>query len=209
MRLQALLADVDPAWHAQGGDTLDAVLRERARDSVLGRRLLARALAEGPASRLLAPSPDPASTRALTRLWNRRRLGALQRDLGTLAYAPAIRAEIGREPVRRLKATLGNGYLLALDRSVWDGKVDAAVQSQLAADLADVLGRPGELGTALWPLFDLQGRAELQAWAAQRDPVLAEWARLIEPPESLPSAHLPEKPVLVVHTHHQARAVAG
>ncbi|WP_394002216.1 hypothetical protein ACF3M1_15725 [Luteimonas sp. WGS1318] len=209
MSLQILLAEVDPAWHGRGADAPDADLRARAAGSALGRRLLARALADGPAVRLLAPSPDAASTRTLMRRWNRRRLAALQRDLGTLAYAPAIRAEIGREPVRRLKAALGNGYLLALDRSVWDGKADGAVQAQLAAALADVLGRPGELEAALFPLLDLQGRAELQAWAAQRDPALAEWARLLDPPADLPPAHLPEKPVLVVHTHHQSRAVAA
>lgn len=209
MSLQMLLADVDPAWHGYGADAPDADLRARAAGSALGRRLLARALADGPAVRLLAPSPDAASARALMRRWNRRRLAALQRDLGTLAYAPAIRAEIGREPVRRLKAALGNGYLLALDRSVWDGKADGAVQAQLAAALADVLGRPGALEPALFPLLDLQGRAELQAWAAQRDPAFAEWARLLDPPMDLPPAHLPEKPVLVVHTHHQSRAVAA
>ena len=209
MSLQMLLAEVDPAWHGHGADAPDADVRARAAGSALGRRLLARALADGPAVRLLAPSPDAASMRALMRRWNRRRLAALQRDLGTLAYAPAIRAEIGREPVRRLKAALGNGYLLALDRSVWDGKADGAVQAQLAAALADVLGRPGALEAALFPLLDLQGRAELQAWAAQRDPALAEWARLLDPPADLPPAHLPEKPVLVVHTHHQSRAVAA
>lgn len=209
MSLQRLLAEVDPAWYGGHADAPDATLRARAAGSALGRRLLARTLATGPASRLLAPSPDPAATRALMRRWNRRRLDALHRDLGTLAYAPAIRAEIGREPVRRLKAALGNGYLLALDRSVWDGKVDSAVQTRLAANLTDALHRSGELEAALGPVLDLQGRAELQTWAGQRDPVLAEWARLLDPPAALPAAHLPEKPVLVVHTHHQSRAVAA
>ena len=46
----------------------------------------------------------------------------LSRDLGALAFAPAIRAEVRREPVRQLKRALGNSYLLALDKQVWDGR---------------------------------------------------------------------------------------
>lgn len=207
MSLQALLAETDPAWHGTGADAPDATLLARAHDSALGRRLLAGALAEGPATRLLAPSQDAAT--ATTLRWTRARLAALQRDLGTLAYAPAIRSEIGREPVRRLKAALGTGYLLALDRSIWDARVEPDLQRRLADDLASALAADGDLAQALAPMLVRQGRAELQAWAAQRDPALAEWARLHAPDGPLPPAHLPEKPVLVVHTHHQGRAVAG
>ncbi|MEN5059407.1 hypothetical protein [Luteimonas sp. TWI1416] len=205
MSLRALLAEVHPAWHEASDGGLDPALLRRACDSALGRRLLAAALAAGPASHLLAPSPDGPG--ALIARWSRARLDALHRDLGVLAYAPAIRAEIGREPVSRLKAALGSSYLLALDRSVWDAKVKPEVQTRLVEGLRHALSvTDGE--TTLLRTFARQGRAELQAWASHRDPALAQWARLLHAPEALPSAHLPEKPVLVVQTHHQNRAVA-
>lgn len=206
MSLRALLAEVHPAWHGAGDGGLDPALLRRACDSALGRRLLATALAAGPASHLLAPSPDGPG--ALIARWSRVRLDALHRDLGVLAYAPAIRAEIGREPVRRLKSTLGSSYLLALDRSVWDAKVEPDVHTRLADALRHALSAHDGT-TTLLRTFALQGRAELQAWASHRDPALAQWARLLEAPEALPPAHLPEKPVLVVQTHHQNRAVAA
>ncbi|KLJ00562.1 hypothetical protein [Luteimonas sp. FCS-9] len=206
MSLRALLAEVHPAWHGVDDDALDPALLRRACDSVLGRRLLASALAAGPAPDLLAPSPEGPA--ALVARWSRTRLEALHRDLGVLAFAPAIRAEIGREPVRRLKAALGSSYLLALDRSVWDAKVEPDLQAHLAETLRTALA-PDDPASTLLRTFARQGRAELQAWAGRRDPALAQWARLLEAPEALPAAHLPEKPVLVVHTHHQNRAVAG
>ncbi|UNK42310.1 hypothetical protein MNO14_15450 [Luteimonas sp. S4-F44] len=206
MSLRALLAEVHPAWHEAGDGGLDPALLRRACDSALGRRLLASSLAAGPASHLLAPSPDGPG--ALITRWSRARLDALHRDLGVLAYAPAIRAEIGREPVRRLKAALGSSYLLALDRSVWDAKVEPETQARLAESLRHALSAT-DGATTLLRTFSHQGRAELQAWASHRDPALAQWARLLEAPETLPPAHLPEKPVLVVQTHHQNRAVAA
>ena len=43
----------------------------------------------------------------------------------------------------------------------------------------------------------------------RREPALAEWARLLDPPCALPAAPLPDKPALIVYTHHQTRALAG
>lgn len=207
MSLEALLAEVDPRWHGAGEDALDEALLQRARSSRLGRRLLAGALADGPAADLLAPSPEGFSV--LIARWTRARLSGLHRDLGVLAYAPAIRAEVGRDAVRRLKTVLASSYLLALDRSVWDGKIDASLQSRLASTLASALATGDAFDTHLFEALELQGRAELQAWARQREPALADWAQLVYPPVELPPAHLPEKPLLVVHTHHQNRAVAA
>ena len=207
MSLDVLLAGVDPRWHGAGGDDLDDALLQRARSSRLGRRLLAGALADGPAAHLLAPSPDGFS--GLVARWNRARLSGLHRDLGVLAYAPAIRAEVGRDAVKRIKAVLGSSYLLALDRSVWDAKVDAPLQARLALTLAAALAAGDAFGPRLFEALELQGRAELQVWARQREPALADWAQLAYPPVELPPAHLPEKPLLVVHTHHQNRAVAA
>jgi hypothetical protein len=208
MSLQALLADVHPRWHDADGDAMDAALLRQACGSRLGRRLLAGGLAEGPARTLLAPSPGAGATTLMSR-WSRPRMDALHRDLGVLAYAPAIRAEVNRATVKHLKHLLANAYLLALDRTVWDARVDPALQSALGLTLAPLLAGDDASRIALFAALELQGRAELQAWALQREPALAEWARLMHAPGTLPSAHLPEKPVLVVLTHHQNRAVAA
>src|SRR5690554_5982680 len=123
MSLQALLAEVDPSWYARAGEPLDPRLLARARRSRLGRRLLARTLLDaGAAGALLAPRPGAPTPTTLTR-WPRAKLARLVRDLGVLAYAPVIRAEVRREPVRRLKRALGGSYLLPLDPTVWDAKV--------------------------------------------------------------------------------------
>lgn len=208
MSLRALLAEVDPGWLEDGaGHRLDPSLAARARDSALGRRLLAAWLAEGSAAALLGPDPvrDPDATRLR---WTRGRLEALCRDIGILAHAPAIRAEVRREPVRRLKAVLGPSYLLALDRTVWEGKLPPD-QLQLLSDgfrAALAASMSGDDPAPLTTLFDRQGRAELRAWARRRDPALADWCALLHPPGAEPSAYLPEKPVLRVYTHHEARA---
>ncbi|PBJ84394.1 hypothetical protein CMZ84_08265 [Lysobacteraceae bacterium NML93-0399] len=204
MSLQAVLAGVDPRWHAAGASALDETLGRRAVDSRLGRRMLAGALAQGPAAQLLAPAPQGPA--ALVARWRPARLAALHRDLGVLAYAPAIRAEIRRDAVKHLKAALAGSYVLALDRSIWDARIDAALQTRLGSQLQAALA--ADSASALFALFELQGRAELQTWARQREPALADWAQLACAPADLPSAHLPEKPLLVVHAHHQNRAVA-
>ncbi|MGY0612625.1 MULTISPECIES: hypothetical protein [unclassified Luteimonas] len=207
MSLRALLVEVDPAWLEHAGTPLDAELAERAGKSALGRRLLGAWLAEGPASSLLAPDPvrDPDAVR---RRWARARLDALCRDIGILAHAPPIRAEVRREPVRRLRAALGNSYMLALDRSVWDGVLPPDRQRALVADfdhaLADAMA--SDDAAPLFAIFDRQGRAELRGWARRRDPALADWCRLLHPPDDELPPHLPEKPVLRVYTHHESRA---
>lgn len=208
MSLKALLVEVDPGWLEDAGAPLDPALAARARDSAIGRRLLASWLANGAASSLLAPDPvrSPEATRAR---WTRPRLQSLCRDLGILAHAPAIRAEVRREPVRRLKADLGNSYLLALDRSVWEGQLPAATLRAAGDAFRDALAAAlsGNGPSPLFALFDRQGRAELQAWAGRRDPALADWCRLLHAPEAEIATWLPEKPVLRVHAHHESRAV--
>ena len=203
MTVQALLAEVDPSWYGE----LDPDLLTPARDSRLGRRLLARWLAAGPAATLLAPSPGEGAIATAAR-WPRASVAALVRDLGALAYAPAIRAEVRREPVRRLKQALGNSYLLALDNTVWNGRVDPAVGKRLAAGLDSALAANDD-DAALFALLDRQGRAEFDEWARAGEPALGEWARLQQPQDApLDPAHLPEKPILRVYAHHQARVAA-
>src|SRR5690554_4881744 len=131
MTLQALFAEVDPSWYSGDGEALDPRLLSRARRSRLGRRLLARLLlGAGAAGALLAPRPGSGTPTAPTR-WPPAQLGRLTRDLGVLAYAPMIRAEVRHEPVRRLKHALGGSYLLPLDPTIWDAKVAPEVQRRL------------------------------------------------------------------------------
>lgn len=205
MTLQAVLAEVDRCWwQDEAGPPLEPVLLERARASRTGRRLLAHWLATE-AGPLLAPAPgrDPGAVAAK---WPRQVLAPLLRDVGVLACAPAIRGEVGREPVRQLKAVLGNSYLLALDRSVWDGETETATAVLLRQELADALAAGDARAARLHALFDRHGRAELRAWAERRDPALASWIAVLHPREPATAAHLPEKAILRVYTHHEARA---
>lgn len=220
MQLQALLGEVDAHWwrdpHSDGtaADTLDADLRARACESALGRRLLARWLAAGPAAALLAPAPGDGFA-AVAGRWPRARLALLIRDLGALAFAPAIRAEIRRTPVRRLKDALGNSYLLALDRTVWDGHVAPPVTKRLKdalnAVLVDAVADDGDDNSddaALLQAFDRQGRNELRAWALRNDVALGEWMTLLHPFEDAGAAHIPDAPALKLCLHHAARTAA-
>ncbi|TKS55078.1 hypothetical protein E4582_10100 [Luteimonas yindakuii] len=207
MTLQALLAEVEPDWFRDGGEPLPPDLLRRARASRLGRRLLARGLiGDGAVDALLAPRPghDPAT---IAMRWPKARVERLARDLGVLAHGPAIRGEVRREPVRRLKRALGNSYLLALDPSVWDAQLPPAVVRELGAGLEQALVAGGADDDApLLALFARQGRQELRAWAAHRDPALGEWVALLHPREPAMPTVLPERPVLLLCTHHETRA---
>lgn len=208
MALQALLSEVDPGWYAAGTAEPPRELLARARDSALGRRMLAAWLAADAAPALFAPrAGDAGPVATLPQRWERTRLVALLRDAGVLAYAPAIRAEVSRDSVKRLRAALGNSYLLALDRGVWDGKVEPAQLAVLSTALREALATGDEV--ALHWLFERQGRAELRHWAMRRDPPLADWIALTHPRETHADPHLPEKPLLRVYTHHESRAAGG
>jgi hypothetical protein len=209
--LRTILTEVDPSWHGTGNDRIAPELLAAARDSAIGRRMLARWLAANDAPALLAPQPGAGFGAAALR-WPRARMARLVRDLGALAYAPAIRAEVRREPVRRLKVALDNSYLLALDSLVWDGKVQANLGAQLAAEIDQAL-RAGD-DQPLFDLLDRRGRAELRLWAERRDPGLADWSRLLLPRElhdNAPTlfAHLPPDVVERLHTHHGARPLTA
>ena len=208
MSLQTLLADVHPAWYADRFDPASAgALVERARTSALGRRMLLRALPPALGDGLFAPRPGEPVYRATRARWPASRVAALVRDLGVLAYAPVIRAEVRREPVRWLRATLGNSYLLALDRSVWDGRIGADTHERLVADWNALLAEPAFLQdpSLLGGMLDRQGHAELLAWATRRNRALADWALLLRAPAPSRPVHLPEKAALVVVSHHEDR----
>jgi len=208
MALQGLLAELHPAWHADGAQGgIDPALAARANTSALGRRLLLRALPSEVMDGLFAPTPDAGRTSDMQRRWPRARVQALVRDLGVLAYAPLIRAEVRREPVRWLRRSLGNSYLLALDRTVWDGRVDREVHARMATQWESLLAEPGFATdpSLLADVLDRQGRGELESWALRRNRALADWARLLHAPAAPVPAHLPEKALLVVVAHHENR----
>jgi hypothetical protein len=213
MSLHSVFAEIHPDWYRQPGmaeqdaAAIDGELLLRARNSLLGRRMLARWLMRDIGGDLFAPRPDGAIAAAVLR-WPRSQLAALSRDLGALAFAPAIRAEVRREPVRQLKRALGNSYLLALDKQVWDGRSEPALAAQLQAELTMALSA-GQDDASLLGLLDRHGRSELHAWARPRDPALAEWLTLQHPRESQRPVHLPEPQVMFLHDHHLARARAS
>ncbi|MGY1519243.1 hypothetical protein [Luteimonas sp. A482] len=208
MALQALLGELHPDWHAGSVQpALDPQLAARARASALGRRLLLRALPPAFMDGLFAPAPGGGVHSGILQRWPRTRMQALVRDLGVLAHAPMIRAEVRREPVRWLRRTLGNSYLLALDPAVWDGRVDRDVHARLSSRWEALLADPGFLGDAalLGDVLDRQGRGELLAWALRRNRPLADWTRLLHADEPPAPAHLPEKALLLVVSHHEGR----
>lgn len=209
MSLQTVLAEVEPGWYAGGdGDIPDPALVRRARASALGERILARWLMQVHAAALLAPQPQREIAASAVR-WPRAKLAPLLRDLGVLAMAPAIRAEVGRDAVRRLKQLLGNSYLLALDRTVWDGRVAAESLMQLGAELAAALKSDAADGAAVYAMLERHGRAELRAWSAEHDAALGEWITLLQAPETDLPIVLPAKQVQLLHEHHLARARAA
>ena len=216
MSLHNVFAEIHPDWYRQAGTAdatdreagaIDGDLLQQACNSVLGRRMLARWLMHDIGGELFAPRPDGAVSATVLR-WPRPRLVALSRDLGALAFAPAIRAEVRREPVRQLKRALGNSYLLALDKQVWDGNGKPELAALLQAELVEALPASQD-DAVLHDLLDRHGRSELHAWAVQHDPALAEWLALQYPREPRRATHLPEQQVLFLHDHHLARARAS
>lgn len=166
--------------------------------------MLARWLASSEAAALLAPTPEREIASVVVR-WPRDRLARLSRDLGVLAYAPAIRAEVGRDAVRRLKQALGNSYLLALDRTVWDGRIPAEQIQRMVLDLSTALTADPGGYDVLHGLLEHQGRSELRAWAHAQDAALGEWAKLLHARETDQAIVLPAKQVQLLHEHHLAR----
>ncbi len=202
MSLQPLLAEVDAAWLRD----VDPRLLQKAKRSPLGQRLLSVWLMHDHAPRLFTPTPAR-NFGAIAGKWSRSRLAWLVRDLGILAYAPAVRGEVRRDPVRRLRNLLGNSYMLALDRSIWDGKVAPALEQRLGSSLGVVVASTTNRDDDIWELLELQGLQELRHWGATQEPELAEWAKLMAPPLPDGVAHLPPEPVRMLHDHHLARTM--
>lgn len=209
MSLQAVLAEVDPGWYATtDSGAIDASLLARARASALGERILSRwLLQDGHAHALLAPNPERDIAREAIG-WPRAQLALLTRDLGVLAFAPAIRSEVGRDAVRRLKQALGNSYLLALDRTVWDGRVEAQAVATMHDALRAAMSRDDASHAALYALLDAQGRAELRASDDAELGAIGEWALLLQPRRASEQVAtvLPSAQVRMLFEHHLGRA---
>lgn len=209
MSLQAVLAEVEPDWYATADAAcIDASLLARARASALGERILARwLLQDGHAQALLAPNPQRDIAPEAVR-WPRAQVALLARDLGVLAYAPAIRSEVGRDAVRRLKQALGNSYLLALDRTVWDGRVEPLAMTRMTERLRAAVTQDDAAHAALYALLDAHGRSELRECTEPELAAIGEWARLLQPRRSAEPAPtvLPAAQVWMLYEHHLGRA---
>ena len=209
MSLQTVLAEIDPGWYAVAGEpVIEPALLARARGSALGERLLARwLLTAGHAGALLTPTPEREIGNEAVR-WPRARLQPFVRDLGVLAFAPAIRAEVGRDTVRQLKQALGNSYLLALDKTVWDGRVDTQAATRMNAAWRGAVSGGDPEHAILFALLDRQGRSELRSWESQEARALGEWAALLHPREDTKpdGAVLPAAQVRLLYEHHLGRA---
>ena len=98
----------------------------------------------------------------------------IERQLKAL-FPPRFRQQI-------LLKLLGNSYMLALDRSIWDGKVAPALEQRLSSSLGVVVASTTNRDDDIWELLELQGLQELRHWGATQEPELGEWAKLMAPP---------------------------
>lgn len=204
MSLQTVLAEINPAWlQGDGIERIPEALMRGARVSAIGERILARWLMQGGGAALLAPNPQREVGLPAIQ-WPRSRLQQLIRDVGVLAMAPAIRAEVGRNSVRKLKTALGNSYLLALDRTIWDGNVDKGTNAIKSGQrLAQALEQDDvPLFAHLYELLDWQGRSELRNWGTTNNPGFAEWITLLHAREQALPVLLPAEQVKFLYLHH-------
>jgi hypothetical protein len=170
-RLRAIaLEQADPAWFEE----FPANLVLRMRGSVLGSRLLARALAERPAAVLFAEPVWPMPAQAGWLLWPRAALDELALDLAALALSASIRATVRRDAVLRLRRVLGETRYTAALNEPSGGVGPAGFQTALAAD------------KTLHRYLAVQGHAELVAYAGTLHPACADRVRLSFPPTQAP-----------------------
>jgi hypothetical protein len=163
-----------PAWFGLP----DEALLARARGSAAGRRLLARSLAAEVAPQLFGTLPisPPASLSGQGWLsWPTAALEELAFDLGTLAFAPAIRERIERNDVLRLRRVLGmRRYADALRPAAGRNEDTPAIRAALDLALAD--------DDVLAAALRRRGWNEWTRFAQARHPVLVERLRLCAAP---------------------------
>lgn len=140
------------------------------RASAIGLRMLARALAQGPAPVLFGEPVWDVPDNAEWLYWPKAALDALAFDLAALALGGPIRATVKREAVLRLRRVLGNArYLLALNETRQRADADG---------FADAL----RIDDALERYLRVRGYAELIGYAGSLHPACAERIRIVLPP---------------------------
>ncbi|MBN8887453.1 MAG: hypothetical protein J0I77_17145 [Rudaea sp.] len=161
--------------HAEWLPELSAALIAQMRASPLGLRMLARALAEGPAVELFAVPLWHMPAHAEWLFWPRPALDEAALDLAALALSGSIRGTVRRDAVLRLKRVLGEvRYALALSEPPGD-TYPAGFADALVAD------KPLER------YFFAHGYAELIGHAGALHAACAERIRVSLPPKKVPS----------------------
>lgn len=178
------LDETDAAWFG----AVAPILVDRARQSRLGRRMLARRLAANGAPLLFGTMPrsTPQAIAVSTWAgWPVEKLRAIALDLGAIALAPALRSLVRRETVLRIRRVLGESrYGLALADG---GERQAAVAARVRSTVTTALERDEDLDQ----LVRKRGFGEFLAFARAVHPVCAERLLLCEPPGSVVEARVP------------------
>lgn len=179
---------LDANWAALLRSSLDGAPAERfgattaliehARNSVLGRRMLALRLQdESPQLFRLPAAANDAAWIPLhpAALFSGERLRGAALDLGALAFSPALRARVDRSEVLRLRSVLGAARIaFALGNDPWRGALPDAVRHCAVSGLARVIHD----ADALLELVRQRGRIELYAHASALHAMLGERIRL-------------------------------
>lgn len=174
-----LKSSLDGAHASRFGD-MPPELVERARGSLLGRRMLAlRIERAAPALFDLAAANESAwIEQHPAALFSGERLRGAALDLGALAFSSALRARVERGEVLRLREAIGAARVsFALSTDPWRGAVPEGVRHCALAGLARVLDNVG----AITELLRQRGRVELFTYAASQHPMLAERIKLAFP----------------------------
>lgn len=174
-----LKSTVDGAHASRFGDA-PPILVEHARNSPLGRRMLAlRIERAAPALFDLAAANDSGWVEQHpVALFSGERLRGATLDLGALAFSPALRARVDRSEVLRLREAIGAARVsFALSTDPWRGKLSDGVRHCALAGFARVLDN----ADAIAELLRQRGRVELFSYAASQHPLLAERIKLAFP----------------------------
>ena len=170
-RQQHARALLDALHPAQFG-ALPAPLLDAARDSALGRRLLARmALRRAPS--VFAPDQERWQNWHIEDeawlAWPQARLQSFSRTLGAIALGPALRTHVERQAVLFLREVLGADWRQAQLATPWPGAAPDTVRQMGIA----VLQRCGRDAAMLSAAVHERGLIEFLAHAERRSAELA------------------------------------
>ncbi len=174
-----LKSTLDGAHASRFGD-MPAALVERARISLIGRRMLALRIERSAPEMFDLSAANEAEwiSRNPVALFSGERLRGAALDLGALAFSPALRSRVDRSEVLRLREAIGAARVsFALGTDPWSGAVPDDVRHCAMAGI----GRVIDNAAAITELLRQRGRVELFTWAANRHPLLAERIKLAFP----------------------------